>query len=88
MAMATDLVFEVWSWSQGPYPPPPWRPTMGDFEEISKIDLLALPPSSPREGGGGYGPGDHDPDLKDQICDHIPSQAPQWGPTWHYYNTC
>ena len=24
--------------------------------------------------------GDHDPDLKDQICDRIHSQAPHWGP--------
>ena len=31
---------------------------------------------------------DHDPDPKDQISDHIPPQAPQWEPTWHYYNTC
>ena len=31
---------------------------------------------------------DHDTDPKDQISDHIPPQAPQWEPTWHYYNTC
>ena len=53
---------------------PPWRPwaTLRRYQKLTS----SPPPSSPREGGGGYGPGDHDPDLKDQICEHIPSQAP------------
>ena len=31
--------------------------------------------------------GDHDLDLKDQICGHIPPQAPHWASTRHHYNT-
>ena len=34
------------------------------------------------------GLGDHDPDLKDQISDHIPPQATCGAPARHYYNTC
>ena len=64
------------------------RSEYSHFLRVSVFDLLASPPPHLARVVVDMALGDHDPDLKNQICGHIPSQAPHWGPTWHYYNTC